>query len=149
MLYFQFSSFYLDVQLYILSIWWFIWIFTSFMDSHSLLYALSNIPWILRPNHLFSSSILTLHYHFPILLVTVILVGILVILDPLVGVRFHTRLRILNTTLQLALVRFVVLNGWYPIMAYLPVWLDLFLLLVNNNDSSFLPLFFHMSDIRL
>jgi len=149
MLYFLFSSFYQDIQLYIFSIWLLFWTFISFVNPHNLLYALNNIFWTLHHSHSFLSSILTLYHHFLILLVTVVLIGIVVILEPLVKMKFYTHLRILDTILQLVLMGFVVLNGWYPIMAYLPVWLDLFLLLVNNNDSSFLPLFFHMSDIRL
>src|SRR6266542_2390210 len=63
---------------------------------HSLLYALGSTLWILHHNHPFLSSILTFHYHFLILPVTVILVGMIVMLGPLVEVGFHTRLEILN-----------------------------------------------------
>src|SRR6266540_1614560 len=83
-----------------------------------LLYALSSISWILHHNHPFLSPILTLHYHFLIPLVIVILVDMLVMLGPLVGMVFYTRLEILNTIPQLILMGFVVLNGWYPTMVY-------------------------------
>ncbi len=53
------------------------------------------------------------------LLVIVILVGMFVRLGPLVEMGFHTHLEILDTILQLFLIEFVILNGWYPIMVYL------------------------------
>src|SRR6266540_1073123 len=62
---------------------------------------------------------------------------------------FLINLGILDIILLLVLMGFVILNGWYPIMVYLRVWLGLFLLLVNSNDPDFLPPFFRMLGIRL
>ncbi len=98
----------------------------------------------------FSSLILTLHYHyFLILLVTVILVSMIVILGLLVQLGFHTHPKILNTIFQLVLIEFVILNGWFPTIVYLWVWLGLSLLLVDNSDPYFLLLFFRMLEILL
>jgi len=79
----------------------------------------------------------------------VILASMLVILEPLIGLAFRIHSKTLDTILLLDLIEFVILNGWYPIMIYLPVLLGPFLLLVGNGNSYFLLPFFHMLGILL
>ena len=80
---------------------------------------------------------------------TVILVSMLVMLEPLALLGFHIYLKILNTILLLVLIGFVILNGWYPTIVYLRVWLGPSFLLVDNSNPGFLLPFFHMLGIRL
>ena len=73
------------------------------MSLYSLLYILGNILWTLYLSHPFLSSILTLHYYFLILLVTVIPAGMLVKLELSARLGSYIRFEILDTILLLSL----------------------------------------------